>query len=962
MATQHYSLKNCARLRRVRKNPPLGWQICVTGCRCLSVSLIVAFACCPTDPTLLAHAAEGTPLTQEQAGSPSQLLQRGREAYSAGQFARAAEVWKQAADAYRIAADPLNQAKAQSNLALAYQQLGLPSEADAAIAMSLALLQKLPESRDRLQALAQAWNTQSSLQRARGQLEQALLTQQHATEAYAQAEDEAGRIRSQLNTARLLQEQGLTRKSLEILAETNLQLQGQPDSHLKAVGLRELGTVLPLVDDRDQLRELLDRDLVDLSKDVSPADQFVGKALGQTFIVSQRLLEQSLKITRLVGSPTEIGSTALELANLFRTQYDSLRSLGTRDTLEESVERAKRALDYYRQAGDSAVSPTIRAQALVNRFSLAADLTDPQFQEAIDKAAGRSLPLEMEHWNSILQSEPEVRSMLDALKPSRSMLYTRVHFAESLSALVARSGATAPYRTEVINFLKITAQQAGALSDTRSRSYALGALGNLYEKIQQSPEDLEEARRYTEEALLLAQGSNAPEIAYRWQWQLGRLLKAQEETEQAIAIYREAFETLKGLRNDLILLNPQTRFTFREEIEPSYREFAGLLLKSADDQGEKGRQSRLEEAREVIEELRLTELVNYLNIDCEVSQITTIDEIDSEAAVLYPILLADRIEVILSLPGQPLQHHSARVPAVEVERLLQSLQKSLENPNSQNYLLETQKLYDWLIRPIEADLARNEVKTLVFVLDGALRNLPMSVLHDGQQYLIKEYAIALAPALTLFEPQPLVRQTLRATLGGLTEAKPRFRALENVEREIEQISSIEQIQVAGKILLNETFNQAELTAVLESSPAPIVHFATHGQFSSVLEDTYLLTWDGGINVEDLKRLLEANVQELGRKVELLVLSACETAQGDDRAALGLAGIAVRAGASATLASLWAVADESTAVLMGEFYQEWVQSDLSKAEALQQAQLKLLETEDYSHPYFWSPFVLVGNWL
>jgi CHAT domain-containing protein len=141
---------------------------------------------------------------------------------------------------------------------------------------------------------------------------------------------------------------------------------------------------------------------------------------------------------------------------------------------------------------------------------------------------------------------------------------------------------------------------------------------------------------------------------------------------------------------------------------------------------------------------------------------------------------------------------------------------------------------------------------------------------------------------------------------------------------------------------------------------PVVHIATHGQFSSNAEKTFILDWNGQINVRDLDGLLR--VTDRKRPIELLVLSACETVVGDSRAALGLAGVAVRAGARSTLATLWQVSDESTALFMSEFYSELAKSrNVNKAEALRRAQVKLLQNSKYQHPYFWAPYVLVGNW-
>ncbi|MHC5828531.1 MAG: CHAT domain-containing protein, partial [Nostoc sp.] len=117
-----------------------------------------------------------------------------------------------------------------------------------------------------------------------------------------------------------------------------------------------------------------------------------------------------------------------------------------------------------------------------------------------------------------------------------------------------------------------------------------------------------------------------------------------------------------------------------------------------------------------------------------------------------------------------------------------------------------------------------------------------------------------------------------------------------------------------------------------------------------------------INVKELDQLLQARDRPGRSPLELLILSACETAAGDQRAVLGLAGMAVRSGARSTLGTLWAVQDESTVDLMNKFYLELSQPGVTKAEALRQAQLLLLRSSNYGHPYYWAPFVLVGNWL
>lgn len=160
------------------------------------------------------------------------------------------------------------------------------------------------------------------------------------------------------------------------------------------------------------------------------------------------------------------------------------------------------------------------------------------------------------------------------------------------------------------------------------------------------------------------------------------------------------------------------------------------------------------------------------------------------------------------------------------------------------------------------------------------------------------------------------------------------------------------------------FTNANFQNVLQAAPFPIVHLATHGQFSSQVEETYILTEDGRFGVEDLKEALRNTAIRQDGILELLVFSACETATGDRRAALGLAGLAVRSGARSTVATLWQVNDDSSAVFMRQFYRELAksrQSQMTKAEALHQAQLSLRQNPDYQHPYFWAPYVLIGDW-
>ncbi len=255
-----------------------------------------------------------------------------------------------------------------------------------------------------------------------------------------------------------------------------------------------------------------------------------------------------------------------------------------------------------------------------------------------------------------------------------------------------------------------------------------------------------------------------------------------------------------------------------------------------------------------------------------------------------------------------------------------------------------------------------KVNTLVFVLDGALRNLPIASIYDGQQFLVEKYAIALSVGLQLLDPKPLVNQQIKALTAGLTQPPPEFPQFTPLPAIKSEVSLIAQAGVATTNLIDEEFTYKALEKEVNTVPFNVVHLATHGQFSSNAENTFILAADGAINVTQFDSLLRSRDETKPEPVELLVLSACQTAAGDNRAALGLAGAAIRAGARSTLASLWQIDDKSTAMFVGAFYEELQSGKVTKAEALRKAQLKLLQHPNYNAPSYWSAYVLIGNWL
>jgi len=261
-------------------------------------------------------------------------------------------------------------------------------------------------------------------------------------------------------------------------------------------------------------------------------------------------------------------------------------------------------------------------------------------------------------------------------------------------------------------------------------------------------------------------------------------------------------------------------------------------------------------------------------------------------------MLQDRLEILVSLPSGMLRK-TVPVGAEALTEEIRAFRNFLEKRSTREYLSHAKKLYGWLIQPIEPLWANAGIDTLVIVPDGALRTIPLAALHDGTQFLIKKYAVATTPGVTLTDPRPLDRKGIKLLSVGITEAVQDFPALPHVSREVETIHRL----YGGTVLLNKQFMMARVEEELKAHPYSVMHIASHGQFQSDSNETFLLAYDGKMTMDRLEEYV-GMLRFREEPLALITLSACETAAGDDRAALGLAGVAIKAGARSALASLW----------------------------------------------------------
>jgi len=544
------------------------------------------------------------------------------------------------------------------------------------------------------------------------------------------------------------------------------------------------------------------------------------------------------------------------------------------------------------------------------------------------------------------------------LEPSHDSVYLVIRNARVLLQAAESSQENPEWISAAASRLQQAAQTAESMGDQRAASYAYGYLGELYEQQQR----YEDALALTDTAIFLSQQIYAPEIRYQWEWQAARLNNALGRPDTAIEIYRRAAATLQSIRAEFTASNEEIAAAYRDDAGPMFLEMADLLLRQSEAANDSDQeQALLREARETVELLKTTELQNYFEDDCVTAVRAKIKELDDTivpgTAILYPITLTDRTELLVSLPGGLIKY-SVPIGMEELLDTVHRFRQRLEKRTTRQYMRQAIQLYKWLIKPLEAELKNHNIDTLVVVPDAALRGVPVAAFHDGKDFLIRRYAVAMTPSLRLTDPRPIKRENITLLLNGLTESVQGFPPLEHVSTELEAIQDL----YGGKVLQNETYKKDSVRRELIENQYSIVHFATHGQFSGKVKNSFILAYDEKISMDDLEEFVGVSWFRDDRPVELLTLSACETASGDDTAALGLASVAIKAGARSALASLWSINDEASSKLVSVFYEQLRNPGTSKAVALQQAQVRFLDDLRYRHPSYWAPFLLIGNWL
>lgn len=608
------------------------------------------------------------------------------------------------------------------------------------------------------------------------------------------------------------------------------------------------------------------------------------------------------------------------------------------------------ALAAYRRAAqlaDQSRKKMLTARALANVARLTLTTNEPVYARAVVE---KSVDL------------------LSELPGSHDKAFVLINMSRTLSSL--DSDFPQPGHADRLRALQLLNQAekiARKINDNAALSYALGYRAALYEKEQRYDEVL----TLTQQAIFFAQQlgeHDSKMLLGLWDWQTGRALAKKNQPVKAIDAYARAVKHFGALRYAMQYAYGQQVSGFGTTLNPVYQEFIELLFQAADLTEEaEYKHELLRKVRDTVEDLKAAELRDYFQDSCVddlQAKSRDIGKISSSALIVYPIVLQDRLELLLHLPGGEVINQPVAVSKNELTEAVNAWRILLETPSNQHRKIG-KKLYQWLVKPYESRLTQWQVDTLVFVPDAELRQVPMAALWDAEnkQFLIEKYPVAITPGVNLTDPKTIDRNKVKPLYAGISEAIHDFPALPYVNTEIDHATTV----FKGKVLLNNTFTNKGLSSHLKDQSINVLHLATHGEFNRSAKQSFILTYDGKRNLSELANDI-ATFKFRDTPLDLLVLSACETARGDNRAALGLSGIAIKAGARSALGTLWKVKDEAAALLMQEFYTALRKPGISRAKALQNAQQALMQKREkisgasFRYPAYWSPFIMINSWL
>ena len=944
----------------------------------------------PTIPNVLAQTsppeAENSPDIVTPKAKADQLFKTGVEQFRTGKFDQALETYEEVLKIRKELEDNVGIAQTLNNMGEVYSNQGEYSQALDVLQQALTIRRQLndrPGTAETLNLIGFVYQRQRDFPKA-------LNLHQEALEIAQAASDRPNEGESLHNIAAVKASQRQLDQALEFYTQALTIREEVGDRRDQGRTLNNMGVVYFSQGNYDQALETYEKALA-VRREIND-NAGVGRLLNNIgFVYRQKgedsealkYFQQAVTMLESIGDQKSVGRIYGFMGKLYEKQGEETKAL---EVYEKGLEAAKaaedktgqlEALSYlgdaYYESGENAKAESVYEQALAF------------YKEAEDRGnEGKTMIGLGKVYDRQGDNRKAKKVLLDALSINKEV-GEKANIAANMNALGEVYYSSGDYSI-ALNYHKLALENLPNKEDKNAVALAYQGIGDSLFQLKQYPQALENL----EQALVIYKESEAKEKEAKISGQLGTILVSQEKPELAVVFYKQAVNLNEAMRNQ------EDKNNLLENPEEIYRNLVSLLLE----------QQRISEAQQVLELLKIQELDNYLGnvkgneqtakgvkllaAEQKILDETTKDILNQEidknnlqadlpefnnlqnqlqklpgTVLFYPLISTDKLDLVLITPdGAPI-HKTVEVKIEEIQTAVADFRLGISLPTG-DVKSSAEKLYNWLIKPIENDLNQANANTIIYVPDNQLHYIPLAALYDGEKWLVQRFAVnnIIAASLTNFESQS--NNQARVLAAALTEGDYEFqtgnRQLELKPTTGKSVENLAKTIPNTKTLLNSEFT-AEVT-INSLKDYNILHLDTPvalltGEAGNAKpEDSFILFGDGDrITIRDLENWSLPNV-------DLVVLSAAETniggQMGNGEEIVGFGYQMQNVGVEAIITSLWRVNDNS-AQLMNTFYTV-LQEGKTKTEALREAQISMITGEDQegSNPYYWASFILMGN--
>ncbi|MEA5477250.1 tetratricopeptide repeat protein [Pseudanabaena galeata UHCC 0370] len=878
----------------------------------VGIAMLAFLACLPM-PVLIISESVQAQTTQDRKAEANRLIQQGVQLYHTSRYRESIKALESALEIYREIKDRYAEATSLNNLGLVYNNLGQHQKAIDFYQQSLVIFKQIGD----LNGEATSFNNLGLANDSLGQYQKAIDFYERALAIFKQIGNRNVEARSLNNLGLAYNNLGQYQKAIDLYQQSLGIFKQIVDRNGEASSINNLGLVYNNLGQYQKAIDFYQQSLAIFKQ--------IGDLNGET-----------TSFNNLGGIYRNLGQYQKAI-DLYQQSFSILKQIGNRNGEASSLNNLGLTYSYlgeYQKATDLYQQSLAIFKQIGNRNGEATSLNN--------------LGLTYSYLGEYQKATDLYQQSLAIFK----QIGNRNGEASSLNGLGFAYKSLGQYQ-KAIDFYQQSLAITKQIGDLDGEAKSLNNLGFAFTKI------------------------NQPEISILFH-------------KQSVNIYEAIRKDIKGLKRE-------EQQSFITSISGSYRNLAARLLQ----------QHRITEALQVLDLLKVQELEDYFkNIKgsdrsaqgvrllspekaisnkllavsfenspeinrqlaskiqqlpkSEINKVPDyLQKIPQGTALLYPLILDDRLEIILFTPNTTPISRTVKISQKELETLVTDFRAGLLDAGSEDVQEPAAQLYQLLIKPIEIELTQAKVTTILYAPDGILRYIPIAALYDGKQWLAEKYRISNLIAYSLFDftPNQKIQPNILAGAFGGKAGEKKFgqTALPATLKEVQSIANSFQNSVT---LTEENFSRQAIESKFKNHN--VLHLATHAEFNIGVPDNSFIIFGNG----DKIRLNEITDWQIPN-IDLIVLSACQTGLGklgDGVEILGFGYQVQKAGAKQAIASLWKVDDAGTQALMTAFYGELQKGDVTVTEALRRAQIALIKSPQYNHPNYWSAFFAIGNGL